>query len=149
MQKVIAEDHSYLNHIRTDPYYKGVYANSLFKALYLNQVSPKDSRYNICKEPYSTYPIVIYAKKNFYLIDALNEKISLMQAAGLIEFWYYQDLDIRYLVTTFTEPLKTLTMKHLGGCFQILFFGLALSFLAFILELLSDIRSTFKSLRVE
>lgn len=133
--KIDVEEKIYLENIRTDPEYKGVYAEALFKALYVNQQAPKDHRYNICKEKFVTLPLVIYSQKDFYLLDALNEKIDILKSSGLIEFWFFQELDIRFLEPTFSKQRKVLTMKHLIGCFQILFIGLALSSIVFGLEL--------------
>lgn len=79
---------------------------------------------------------MIYSKKNFYLLDALDEKIDILKAAGLIEFWHFQDVDKRFLNVKEPKDPKVLTTKHLMGCFHILFFGCVASFMVLLFELL-------------
>lgn len=72
-----------------------------------------------------TVPIVIYAKKHFYLIQALNEKIESLKVAGLIEYWYSSQF-LKELTKEQKSP-EVLTMRHLSGCFQIWVAGCLIS----------------------
>lgn len=87
----------------------------------------------ICRENFMSIPIVIYTRKNFYLLKAMNQKIETLNAAGLIEYWYYlsflQDFSNREV-----DPPKILTFDHLSGCFEIWAGGCLVSFLSFISE---------------
>lgn len=75
---------------------------------------------------------------NFYLIEAVNKKIEILVAAGLVEFWQIQDVDTKYLrlkETTYPMPLN---FTHLKGSFYFLFMGLFAGFVAFIYELFKN-----------
>jgi hypothetical protein len=79
---------------------------------------------------------VIYTKKNFFLLDAMNEKIEQLKAAGLIEFWLFQEIDKNIINVKEAVQPKVLSLQHLSGCFQILLFGLVFSAVVFMIELL-------------
>lgn len=115
-------------------YFKGAIGRSYEKVLFNNKLDP-DNKQTICKEVLAHYPVVIYTRKDFFLMAALNEKIGIFKAAGLVEFWHFQNYDGREL--TFQEPNspKRLTTDHLMGCFQTLMFGCAVSLIIFLLEL--------------
>lgn len=125
-------DHINYEKVRTDPSFKGAIIQPLLKILYKNRALDKRSRYIICKEIFKMLPVVIYSTKNFFLLDAINEKIEVLKAAGLIEFWHFQGVDRRNLKTS--EGPKVLTFNHLLGSFEVLCFGYALSFSVFIFE---------------
>lgn len=101
----------------------------------MNQKNDKISRYEICKEFVTTIPVVIYTKKDFYLLNALDEKIRLLKAAGLIDFWNFQDVDKRFLNDPDPKTPKTLQLHHLFGCFQILIAGWLVGLANFVVEI--------------
>lgn len=138
IKKIKVDETQYIDRIGSDPNFKGAYGQSLIRILYFDQISPnrKKGRFKICKEIFLTIPVVIYTKKNFYLLDALNEKIDILKASGLIDFWHFQDIDERLLNVKETRDPKVLTINHLSGCFQILFLGYFASFVVFAFELL-------------
>jgi hypothetical protein len=80
-----------------------------------------------------TITIVIYTRKNFYLLKAMNQKIETLNAAGLIAYWdslsFMQDFSSHK-----ANPPKTLTFDHLSGCFEIWAVGCLVSLLSFISE---------------
>jgi hypothetical protein len=82
-------------------------------------------------------PIVIYTRNNFYLLKAMNEKIEIFKAAGLIEYWYSlsftQDFSKRE-----ANPPKILTLHHLFGSFQVWVGGCLVGIFVFICELFSN-----------
>ena len=88
---------STLKSIQTDPGFKAAWPRSLDVILYDNQMSSVENRLKVCKELLMTYPAVIYTKKNFYLLESINEKLNLLNAAGLIEFWHFQVVDLNFL----------------------------------------------------
>ena len=88
----------------------------------------------ICREPYITIPTVIYTKKDFYFLQALNEKIEELKGTGLIEYWFSMQF-VKEFGRDDDSP-KILTLNHLSGCFLILAGGCFISFIAFILELI-------------
>lgn len=131
----IEEMRDYASRINTDPTFTGAYLQSLHKVLYLNQFQPLDLRKKYCKEVFMTMPEVIYMKKDFYLLDELNEKIELMKAAGLIKFWSFRDIDKNKLNAKETTQPKILTLNHFNGCFWILTVGAVISLVIFLLEI--------------
>lgn len=80
-------------------------------------------------------PVVIFARKNFYLLDAINKKISVIQAAGLIEYWHSRGADNRFLKAETPPVSKTLTWQHLSGSFILLTGGYFVGFAAFVIEI--------------
>lgn len=84
-----------------------------------------------------TVPVIIYTKKDFYLLDQLNDKIETLKAAGLIDFWFDQDIDKRLLTSKKTDGPMILTVDKLLGSFQILLAGCFISFIVFVIELSS------------
>ena len=114
----------------------------------MNQKLPKELRHEglkICKEVIVTIPVVIYTRKDFYLLEELNERIGIIKNSGLIDFWNFQET---YQVNDKTSAVenKKLTMDDLIGCFQILIFGLIASFASFVIEI---ILTTYRRVQVE
>lgn len=121
-----------------DPSFKGAFSKTLTGALYLNQLSYNTTLYKICREPYMTLPIVIYVRKDFFLLNEINDKILLFQAAGLIEHWHSKSVDSKFLNIVEPTVLKKLNLKHLYGTFQIWFGGCIVAGIAFVVELVID-----------
>lgn len=116
--------------------YKGTVGQSLARLIYYFAISGSNLRRQVCKEIVYKAPIVIYTRKNFYLLDEINEKIGLFQSAGLILFWHSQYVDLQFQLKE-TNPPKVLTVDHLIGCFYVLLVGCALSIICLILEILT------------
>lgn len=91
------------------------------------------TNFQICRERYVGIPIVMYAKKNFYLLPTINDKIELLRGAGLIEYWHSLSFIEKSLNQQSNTP-KILTMGHLSGCFIIWIGGCFISCFAFIFE---------------
>ncbi|KAG5674081.1 hypothetical protein PVAND_004068 [Polypedilum vanderplanki] len=88
----------------------------------------------ICKEYFMTIPTVIYTIKNFYLLNAINSQIEEFNSAGLIEYWHSLAFDKKYMKAEIDKQPKVLTIAHLSGVFELLLFGLIISFITFIFE---------------
>lgn len=104
--------------------------------LYTNQISPAKDRMKVCKEVFLNVPIVMYTVKNFWLLEEINEKIKLLKAAGLIDFWNNQFIDKRRVTKENNldiEP-KVLKISQFYGGFGILTCGMLISFVAFMVE---------------
>lgn len=131
---------AYLNRIQTDSAFKGSYGQSVPRTSFLNQNLSEEMRFDVCPEYFLTIPLVIYTKKNFYLLDALSEKIEILKASGLIDFWQAQDVNREIL--NYKKPVfpKALELKIFLGCFEILLFGGFASLVLFILEHLSRLK---------
>lgn len=101
---------------------------------------------SICPEVFITLPIVIYTRKNFYLIDALNAQIKSLQASGLIDYWQANAFVKTSKQPTEREMRQTLKLSHLSGCFQLYVCFVLISFLVFVGEFFMskiDVRRCF------
>lgn len=102
----------------------------------MNMVNP-DKPTLVLKKQLAVIPIVIYTRKNFFLLDALNKKIDAFKAAGLIEYWFFKDFNLANATAGLLEGPMQLTVDKLAGCFQILSLGFSISFIIFIVELMA------------
>lgn len=118
--------------IQADPSTKGVFALSLQRILYANQNKSLDRRYKICKQPLFVMPFVIYTKKNFYLLNALNDKIGRLRSSGLIAYWRIEEENLRLFKSQ--KSNEALRLKHLGGCFQVWILGCLLGLTVVVFE---------------
>lgn len=82
-----------------------------------------------------TVPVVIYTRKDFFLVDAFNDKIDSIKAAGLVDRWHAQSFNSKLLNDKELEFHEALNLQHLSGCFQILIIGSILSAFVFLLEI--------------
>lgn len=103
--------------------------------VYFNRIYP-DKQTILMKKSLAVIPIVIYTRKNFFLLDALNEKIDIFKTAGLIEYWFFKNYNFVNVTAKRIEGPKKLTVDKLAGCFQILSFGCTISFVIFIIEVI-------------
>lgn len=122
--------------IQSDSNIKAAFGQPLSITLYFNQILPKNLRYKVCKDVFMTMHTVAYTKRDFYLLDAINEKIGIFTAAGLFGFWRSQTVDDRFLYMKATVYPSVLTIHQLMGCFQILLIGCAMGLVAFVIEVL-------------
>jgi hypothetical protein len=129
-----------LKNIDADSSFKAAYFMSLTGALYSNTLKPRNQRHKICKEIFITIPKVIYARKQFFLLDEISDKIEMLKASGLIEFWYYRD-DKR--VENTRNP-KNLSLNDFKGCFIVLLSGFVVGCFALIMEIVLKFLSNFK-----
>ncbi|KAG5667510.1 hypothetical protein PVAND_015489 [Polypedilum vanderplanki] len=90
----------------------------------------------ICKEHFMTIPTVVYTRKNFYLLGAINDQIEEFKSAGLIEYWHSLAFDKKYMKVDNDKHPKVLTIGHLSGVFELLIFGYIISLITFIFEFL-------------
>ncbi|CRK93730.1 CLUMA_CG007258, isoform A [Clunio marinus] len=121
-----------IKRIREDPNFKGVFIHSQIEVLYKYKKRPSEAQPTFCKELFlSNLPTVAYTRKNFFLIDSLNEKIELLGAAGIIYYW---NRETKKNPMENAEVNVALNIYHFLGCFQLLLFGFLLSFLTFLKE---------------
>lgn len=124
---------AYIRRISYDPSFKGCLGKSLTYATFLDNNMENGTTLNILDENLMTIQIVIYTRKNFFLLGALNEKIEEIKSSGLLQYWHYK----RKATLDFTNVKKlpkVLTLERLAGCFEIWAFGLFIGFLSFIIE---------------
>lgn len=129
--------------IQRDPNFKGAHLQSQFKTIYYNQIVPKELRLKMCREPLFTIQIVMYMKKNFYLLRALNGQIEYLKASGFINFWHHEFIDQRILHEKKPSNPRAITFHDLTGSFEILLIGIIISLIVLITELLRFHRPPF------
>lgn len=93
----------------------------------------------VLEEVITSLPIVIYFRKNSYLVKTFDEKLGAIKSAGLVSYWTEIHLQPQFskLKDVKVGP-KKITVKTLKGAFQIIASGLLLSFLVFVFELVSN-----------
>lgn len=124
----------YKNRIQSDPSFKAAYGESLSFTLYADQQKPEEHRKTICQEPLRMVPQVIYAIKDFYLLDEMNAIIENLKSGGFFDFWRNQLLKKTNSVKEL-KLSKSLKLKHFQGSFGILVCGSFASFIVFLLEI--------------
>lgn len=120
--------------VKSDPYFDAAIVKSLTSIKYHNQNVTADERFKFCKETLITIPIVIYTRKSFFLIDALNEHFENFKAAGLLSKWYKEDINQDLLDEKIADVPKVFAIQDLLGCFQVWCFGLFISIVVFVIE---------------
>ena len=79
---------------------------------------------------------VFYFRKKSMLTSVFNHHFRSFREAGLIDFWVRNRIDDRKLNTKHREPTK-LHMENVIAAFQICGFMCLISFIIFILEIIS------------
>lgn len=105
--------------------------------IYRNQYHYKEFVLKVCKEKLLTVNIVMYFPKNFFMREAINRKLSELEASGLLEQLTQSYADPRFInikATQSTGPQR-LNVHHLFGVINIWAIGLAISLLIFVLEI--------------
>lgn len=115
-----------------DPSFNGVLVRSTTIALFHNHVKKYDFIYATCKQPLVVTSVVLYLQKGSFLTEAFNEKLQLLNNAGLIEYWEKLFLQAK-VETTSIGPIK-LTLSSLLGIFQIWITGCFIAIVVFIIE---------------
>ncbi len=117
--------------------FKGGYLLSSEKLLYVNKINAKNYTFRVLKEHLYTVNIGLLFKKDSYLIEAMNRVISKLQTNGLIHYWISKYIDEKYYnVKQPPKQAQKLTIDQLYGSFQMLFFGLFVSFISFLVEII-------------
>lgn len=83
-----------------------------------------------------TVPVVMYTTKDFFLLNLFNDKIGILKAAGLIDYWEAQVVDRKLLKFKEISYPQALGWRQLVGCFQVLLFGCVISFVALVCEII-------------
>lgn len=121
--------------IQSDTSFKGAYARSLRMVLYANQKSPEHLRNHVCKEAFVTLPVVVYTRKDFYLLYMLNMKLELLKNSGLINYWQRRLVNEEEISEKERKRPRKLELYQLQGCFYILLFGCMMSSVSFVIEI--------------
>jgi hypothetical protein len=100
--------------------FEGTMVSGLNEILLLNQRNEYNFTFNFCKERLSGISIVLYFRKNFFIIPSINTVIRNLVSAGIVEHIHKRFLDENLLSAQrpVTRP-KVLTLEHMKGCFQL------------------------------
>jgi hypothetical protein len=133
-----SERNKVLKDIATIPRFEGTILRTYTGTLYTNQVNFNKIEDRVislmCKEIFNSFHVVLYVPKNFYLIEALDKKIEILQAAGLIDHWHSQIIDPRFLKIVESKEPKRIKLEMLAGCFYTWGIGGVLSLAVFFGE---------------
>lgn len=102
--------------------------------MFTNKKSPKDLRLKFCKDVISVVSVAAYARRDFFLIDVINEQLSALKSGGLIEYWNDEYAD--KTVERESKHPKVLSMKNLFGCFLIWICNCCISGVIFLCEII-------------
>lgn len=117
--------------------FDGSMVSGLCEILLLNQNNEYNFTFNFCKERVVGISIVMYFRKDFYLIPAINSVIRNLVSSGIVEHLHKKYLDEEKLSARKTsERPKNLKIDHVLGIFQILASGVLLSFICFVVEII-------------
>lgn len=83
------------------------------------------------KDPFATVSAVLYFRKNFFLREHINTKITRLVSSGFLEYWNRG----LYKQHTGKQP-KRLKVKDFYGTFALLLMGLIIGFVLFVFEIL-------------
>lgn len=120
------------------PNFKGAVCSSLDEVVYMNQKNFKTFTFRISNEYLKTSPVAFYFPKNSFLVHPINEKLGILQSAGLIDFWIAKHMDLKYVkVSDPPVGARILNFHQLSGIFSVLCAGCVIAFLIFIVEVLS------------
>jgi hypothetical protein len=120
-----------------DPTFDGVVLSYLTQVLYLNKMNRKNFTYTICKQRFINNRMVFYFKKDFYLLDEFNLKLTGTLENGLMGYWRIKYLDFHINQVVNVEGPSQLSFHELLGSFKVYFGGVLVCICVFILEKLS------------
>jgi hypothetical protein len=121
-----------------DPLFKAAVTSSMEQVLYFNKMNYKHMTLTVCKEYLFTFQYGIYFRKNSYLEDVFNMKISILKSSGLIDFWASDYISSKFLnIKIRDESPKKLNIEQLMGGFEVLFIGFFVGFVIMLFEVMS------------
>jgi hypothetical protein len=126
------EARSYIVRLRNDSSLKVVIGRSLISSYYLNR-SNNVSRVSISREVFITLPVVVYTRKDFYLLNSINDGIEHLKATGLIDFWASEGFKRIKSVSRSSHP-KVLQVRDFRGSLHLVVFGWIVSVFAVVCE---------------
>lgn len=92
--------------------------------------------HKILQEILAVMTSVFFYQKKSYLVDAFNEQLGIMNAAGIVNFLLSNQVKRNFTKQRQREP-KLLTLAALSGSFEIIIIGWALALVAFLIELVA------------
>jgi hypothetical protein len=105
---------------------------------YASAISKYDmTNCRVLKEPLSFQPVVIYFRKNHFLVKSIDAKLSLFKSAEMIDYFVSSSTKTRPSANPQERKLKVLMLHDLSGALKVWMFGLVFATLACGIENLS------------
>lgn len=101
--------------------------------LYEDLKNNEKYHHQICQEPLMMISEVIYTRKDFYLLDEINNGIEDVKNSGLYDYWEEKSLK-KSKARVNQKVSKILNLEHLKGTFGILLVGYLTGLASFIAE---------------
>lgn len=121
-----------------EPTFKGAVTSSIEQILYFNKMNYKNMTLTVCKEYLFTFQYGIYFRKNSYLEEVFNNKISILKSSGLIDFWASDYISSKFLNIKLRDASpRKLSIEQLMGGFEVLFIGFSVGSAILLCELVS------------
>lgn len=92
------------------------------------------AEFQICKESFFTVSVVIYYRKNYFLIESINNVMNKLVSAGLVEYWHRKFVNEDYSKLRRNENRSAMTFDHLKGIIQLWAFCCCCSIICFFCE---------------
>lgn len=128
-----------------DPHSKCAVFDYLMRLSYKNKQNYKNFKYTTLNEYWFMNNIVIYTKKNFYLLKEINKIISTLKSNGLINHWVAEQTVLDMKVSRSSGP-NSLNLTQLQGIFEVWIYGIIVSITCLLLE---NIFHKIKSLNIK
>lgn len=118
-----------------NPSFNGGVLSTDDKVWTINKIHRKFFTLKVLEQVITSIPIVIYFRKDSYLVEICNEKLDMFRSAGLINYWAELYLQSHYSKRQDAKiGPKMFKIKTLTGAFQIIAIGWLISFTAFAVE---------------
>lgn len=112
------------------------FINAMNDVIFFNKMTKMRFTQKTCREHIWDAKYVIYFPKNFYLIDAVDKKISGYLSSGIINHFISRYVDLRYWkVKPEQRGPQKLRLAHLEGAFILWFAMVVVSCVSFSIEL--------------
>lgn len=123
----------------------------------INQRQTYNHTLKTCKESFVPVPIVMYAhdrrdgahnkiqiemtfryfRKNFFLVNSINDIIGKFESGGFIKHWHFNYLNNRYSSKDAKSKRATvLTVSQMSGSLQVWIWGCGIAIACFLVEVL-------------
>lgn len=117
----------------------------MLNVIYSNMQHKHSFTQKVCKEYIWTDNMVMFFPKNFYLIEAINDRVSKFIDSGVMSHLVGKYVDLRYWhVKAFKNGPQKLKFEHLAGAFWLLLALLLMSVNVLVIEIFFDVIQSTK-----
>lgn len=120
-----------------DADFKGALLSSEEHVAFSNKAGFPDRFFHHTDEVFFVFNLVVFMHRQSCLTEEINRYILSFGSNGLLDKWMREFVDESYLKERNLDTPKKLEFSQLLGCFELLFIGLMLSAISFVLEVFS------------